>query len=128
MGGLPLSVSRLCFLRGVVTLWVFGVVVVGFFLVVVPRHFFLYSHNSLNMLAEKTKFKIREIVYDSDEFQFWGSQQYLKGIPLMAENSYGRNPAKSIFSQEEIKNFKETARKLNSSSRGDQAVVFLVKN
>ena len=80
------------------------------------------------MLAENTKFKISEIVYDSDEFQFWGSQQYLKGIPLMAENSYGRNPAKSIFSQEEIKNFKEKAHKLNSDSRGDQAVVFLVKN
>ena len=93
-----------------------------------PRHFFLYSQNSLNMLAEKTKFKIKEIIYDSDEFQFWGSQQYLKGIPLMAENSYGRNPAKSIFSHEEIKNFKERAHKLNSSSRGDQAVFFLVKN
>jgi len=93
-----------------------------------PRHFFLYSLDSLNMLAEKTKFKINEIVYDSDEFQFWGSQQYLKGIPLMAENSYGRNPAKSIFSQEEIKSFKAMARELNSSSRGDQAAVFLVKN
>ncbi len=93
-----------------------------------PRHLFLYSLDSLNILAEKTKFEIHEIVYDSDEFQFWGSQQYLKGIPLMAENSYGRNPAKSIFSQEEIKNFKERARELNTSSRGDQAAVFLVKN
>ena len=49
-------------------------------------------------------------------------------IPLMAENSYGKNPAESIFSQEEIKNFKAMARELNSSSRGDQAAVFLVKN
>jgi hypothetical protein len=46
----------------------------------------------------------------------------------MAENSYGKNPAKSIFSQEEIKNFKAMAREFNSSSRGDQAAVFLVKN
>jgi len=47
---------------------------------------------------------------------------------LVAENSYARNPAKSIFSQEEIKNFKAMARELNSSSRGDQAAVYLVKN
>jgi|GEM_PF-5382685 hypothetical protein len=24
-------------------------------------------------------------------FQFWGSEQYLKGIPLIAENSYDRS-------------------------------------
>ena len=93
-----------------------------------PRHFFLYSLDSLHILAEKAKFKINEIVYDSDEFQFWGSQQYLRGIPLMAENSYGQNPAKSIFSHEEIKNFKAMAHELNWSSQGDQAAVFLVKN
>ncbi|MBC8287780.1 MAG: class I SAM-dependent methyltransferase [Nitrospinae bacterium] len=92
-----------------------------------PRHFFLYSIESLNILAEKTKFKIKEIVYDSDEFQFWGSQQYLKDIPLMAENSYGRNPAKSIFSSEEIEGYKKMADKLNADSQGDQAAIYMVK-
>jgi SAM-dependent methyltransferase len=92
-----------------------------------PRHFFLYSIKSLKVLAEKTKFNIKEIVYDSNEFQFWGSQQYLKNIPLMAENSYGRNPAKSIFSEAEIKTYKEMAHKLNLESRGDQAVVYMEK-
>ena len=93
-----------------------------------PRHFFLYSIESLKVLAEKTKFRIKEIVYDSNEFQFWGSQQYLENIPLMAENSYGRNPAKSIFSEAEIKNYRKMAHKLNLESRGDQAVVYLEKN
>ena len=93
-----------------------------------PRHFFLYSLDSLKILAEKTKFKLKDIIYDSDEFQFWGSQQYLKGIPLKAENSYGRSPANSIFSQQEIQNFKAMAHELNFSSRGDQAAVYLVKN
>ena len=93
-----------------------------------PRHYFLYSLDSLKILAEQTNFKIKEIIYDSDEFQFWGCQQYLKGIPLRSDNSYGRNPAKSIFSQEEIITFKEKARELNSSSRGDQAAVYFVKN
>jgi hypothetical protein len=92
-----------------------------------PRHFFLYSVESLKVLAEKTKFQIREIVHDSNESQFWGSEQYLKGIPLLAENSYARNPAKSIFSKAEIKNYKQMARKLNLESQGDQAVIYMVK-
>lgn len=93
-----------------------------------PRHFFLYSLDSLKVLAGKTGFEIKEVVHDSDEFQFWGSQQYLQDIPLMAENSYGRNPAKSIFSQEEIKSFKKMAEELNAVSRGDQAAVYMVKS
>jgi hypothetical protein len=45
----------------------------------------------------------------------------------MAENSYGKNPAKSIFSKAEIKNYKQMARKLNLESQGDQAVIYMVK-
>lgn len=93
-----------------------------------PRHFFLYSLDSLNILAKKTGFKIKDVVYDSDEFQFWGSQQYLNDIPLMAENSYGRNPAKAIFSKEDISSFKKMAEDLNAVSRGDQAAIYMVKS
>jgi len=92
-----------------------------------PRHFFLYSLDSLNILAEKTKFKIKEIVYDSNESQFWASEQYLQDIPLLAENSHARNPAKSIFSKAEIENYKKMAHKLNMESQGDQAAVYMVK-
>ncbi len=46
----------------------------------------------------------------------------------MAENSYGKNPAKSIFTKAEIKNYKKMARKLNLESQGDQAVIYMVKN
>lgn len=92
-----------------------------------PRHFFLYSIDSLKVLAEKTKFKIKEIIYDSTEFQFWGSEQYLRGIPLMAKNSYGENPANSIFSKADIKNYKKMAHKLNMQSQGDHAIIYMAK-
>ena len=92
-----------------------------------PRHFFLYSIESLKILAEKTKFKIQEIIYDSNESQFWGSQQLLEDLPLLAENPYAINPAKSIFSRAEIKEYKKMARELNSSSQGDQVAIYMVK-
>ena len=82
---------------------------------------------SLKILAERTKFKIKEIIYDSNESQFWGSQQFIEDIPLLSENSYARNPEKSIFSRAEIKEYKKMAQELNSCSKGDQAAIYMVK-
>ena len=53
-----------------------------------PRHFFLHSLDSLKTLVRKEKFYIKDIVFDSDEFQFWGSEQYKNDISLKSENSY----------------------------------------
>ena len=93
-----------------------------------PRHFFLHSLDSLRILARKEKFHIEDIVFDSDEFQFWGSEQYKNGISLRSEKSYSMNPAQSIFNQEQIDRFRRKAMQLNRDARGDQAVFYLKKN
>lgn len=92
-----------------------------------PRHFFLHSIESIKRLAEKANLCLTKVIYDSSSFQFWGSEQYIKGIPLKSENSYAVNPAKSIFSKEDIKRFERDARKLNLENRGDQAIFYLKK-
>lgn len=92
-----------------------------------PRHFFLHSQESIRVLAEKAELKIKEIIYDSTEFQFWGSEQYIKNIPLTAACSYGKSPKKSIFSQQKIKLFKKQAKALNRQKQGDQAAFYLKK-
>ena len=92
-----------------------------------PRHLFLHSRKSMDIIAQKAGFKIKEIICDSTEFQFWGSEQYKRDIPLNSENSYSVNPSKSIFSKREIRIFKEKAKKLNSESRGDQVAFYLKK-
>ena len=62
-----------------------------------------------------------ELVFDSDEFQFWGTGLYKKGLPLdlslVAEN----------FTSEELKEFKEKALKLNQEGLGDQVCFYLTK-
>jgi len=93
-----------------------------------PRHFFLHSLDSLRILARKEKFHIEDIVFDSDEFQFWGSEQYKKGISLQSEKSYSLNPAKSIFNQKQVDEFRKKAAQLNRDARGDQAVFYLKKD
>ncbi|MBN2089071.1 class I SAM-dependent methyltransferase [candidate division KSB1 bacterium] len=92
-----------------------------------PRHFFTYSPESIKILAQKANLKIEKIIYDSTILQFWGSEQYLKGIQLFAENSFGVNPHKSIFSESQIRGFGEQTLRLNQEGRGDQMAVVLRK-
>jgi len=93
-----------------------------------PRHFFLHTPESINILAGQTGFEVSEIVFDSTEMQFWASEQYLRNIPLMDATSYCMNPQSSIFSKEQIASFKVEAKRLNSLKTGDQACFYLYKH
>ena len=93
-----------------------------------PRHFFLHSLNSLRTLAMREKFHLEDIVFDSDEFQFWGSEQYKQGISLRSNRSHSVNPGQSIFSQKQMDGFQERAKRLNRDARGDQAAFYLKKD
>jgi 2-polyprenyl-3-methyl-5-hydroxy-6-metoxy-1,4-benzoquinol methylase len=93
-----------------------------------PRHFFLHSRKSMEILAQKVGFEISDIVYDSTEFQFWGSEQLLQDIPLRAENSYGINPKQSIFSKQDITSYRQRSEELNNANDGDSACFFLYKS
>lgn len=92
-----------------------------------PRHFYIYSTRSMDILASKTGFFIKELLHDATAFQFWGSEQYIKGIPLIAENSYDRNKSKSIFSKAQIRDYRARIAALNKSLLGGDAVFFLYK-
>ena len=90
-----------------------------------PRHFFLHTIKSLGLLAEKSGLQIEDFVFDSSEFQFWGSEQYKRNIPLRAQNSYYVNPRESIFTTRELIGFRKLAIELNKTCRGDQAEFYL---
>lgn len=92
-----------------------------------PRHFFLHSVKSLRMLAEHAKLNLKGVFYNSTAFQFWGSEQYLKGIPLCSSRSYLVNPSKSFFSRSQIKAFEQKARELNLADQGDAAAFYFVR-
>ncbi|MFZ0442830.1 MAG: class I SAM-dependent methyltransferase, partial [Methanobacterium sp.] len=92
-----------------------------------PRHFFIHTLKSLIVLINKTDLKIKCLIYDSNAFQFWGSEQYERDIPLMSENSFLINPKKSIFTSDQIKNFSEMAKNLNEKKSGDHIFIVLGK-
>jgi SAM-dependent methyltransferase len=92
-----------------------------------PRHLFLHSIESMKILSRKVGFSITDIVYDSTIFQFVGSEQYAKNIPLNSKNAYGKNPKNSMFTSEEINEFDKRTRELNLTKQGDQAIFILKK-
>ena len=62
-----------------------------------PRPLFLHTVKSMNLLAEQTGFELEEIVFDSTEFQFWGSEQYRRGISLRDKRSLSENRKNGNF-------------------------------
>lgn len=91
-----------------------------------PRHFFIHTIKSFTYLAKKAGLLIKDIIFDSTEFLFWGSEQYKRGIPLRAEDSYSVNPKKSIFTSKQIREFRKMAKELNMNKQGDQAAFYLM--
>lgn len=90
-----------------------------------PRHFFVYTINSFEILVKNAGLKLQKTVFDSTQFQFWGSEQYKRNIPLESKNSYKNNPKKSIFTKEQMKRFENKSKELNKKSLGDQAIFIL---
>ena len=92
-----------------------------------PRHFVIHTLKSMAVLAQKTGFVIQKTVFDSDFFQFAGSEMYEKNIPLHDPISLKPNGFGQYFSEKEIEDFERRAAQLNASGNGDQAIFYLKK-
>jgi SAM-dependent methyltransferase len=90
-----------------------------------PRHLFLHTVKSMELLAAASGFRIVDVTHDSTEFQFWASEQYCDDIPLRDERSYLSNPDMSIFSPAQIADFRRAADGLNRKGDGDSACFYL---
>jgi SAM-dependent methyltransferase len=90
-----------------------------------PRHLYLHTARSLAVLAASTGLEVTHLSYDSTSFQFWGSEQYRRGIPLRDPRSWSVDPAQSIFSPDQIDEFERRAAELNAERRGDQVRAYL---
>ena len=95
-----------------------------------PRHVFLHTNTSINYLVKKVGLKVEEIINDSINFSFIGSEQYKRGISLNSPDSffkpfYKKIFSKGIFSSKELIEFSDKAAKVNTEGKGDQRVYIL---
>jgi SAM-dependent methyltransferase len=84
-----------------------------------PRHLFIHSEKSLELVASRAGLRIEHVEYDSTEFQFVGSEQYMRNVPL--NQPHGVAPA-------DVRRFRREARRLNRIRQGDQAAFYLRKS
>ena len=90
-----------------------------------PRHLHIPSLDGMEHLAAGSGLRVEHIVYDSTDFQFWGSEQYRRGVPLLAEGSFFVDPHGSMFTPDQIRRFRREAEELNRRGEGDTAVFYL---
>lgn len=93
-----------------------------------PRHLHLHTRQSMSRLAEQAGFQVADVVFDSNGHTLIASEQYLRGIPFMASESFFGNPAQTLFSPEEVESFRKLDEELNSKGEADCAGFYLYKN
>lgn len=89
-----------------------------------PRHLFIHSQKSMQLLAEKANLVLKEIVYDSAGFQFSLSEKYRAGYGM-----YEKEPNPKSYLSKKITDFRNQrrAKQLNRIGQGDQAAFVLVR-
>jgi SAM-dependent methyltransferase len=102
----------------------YGVCWVGFD---APRHFYLHTSKSLQILCSNAGFRIVDVTYNSDGWQFAGSELNARSIPER-DLVEGKVKLSQVFTKKEIASFRRQAEQLNKSQQGDQAIFFLTKN
>lgn len=88
-----------------------------------PRHLYLHSERSLEVLSRRAGLSVVRVEHDSSGFQFWGSEQARQGVPLVRPGGTGFDAG--LFSAREHARFERRARALNAAGRGDQVAVTL---
>jgi len=92
-----------------------------------PRHLFLHTRKSIELMAQGVGMAVSSIVYETNEGGFWASEQYIRDVPLLDPRSYAINKSRSIFSRRQIREFKAKAEELNKCAQADLACFYLRK-
>lgn len=92
-----------------------------------PRHLTIFSRQGVEAVAERVGLRVVDVMDDSTAFQFWGSEQVRRKIPLMSERSMFVSPQDSVFDSTQVEEWTDRARALNAAGRGDQAVWVLAE-
>jgi 2-polyprenyl-3-methyl-5-hydroxy-6-metoxy-1,4-benzoquinol methylase len=121
LAGSRLRPGGVCIVRTPVAAWAWKEYGVDWVQLDAPRHLFVHSEKSMHLAAQQAGLAVADTVFDSFEFQFWGSELYRQGIPL----EEGRQNLAAHFSRARMKEFHRRALELNHRHQGDQAMFFL---
>lgn len=90
-----------------------------------PRHTCVMSRRGVEHAVAAAGLVVQDSFDDSTEFQFWGSEQVLRGTPLASPDSLLDRSTSPLFTRRELADWARQARELNAGGDGDQAVWIL---
>jgi SAM-dependent methyltransferase len=88
-----------------------------------PRHLYIHSRKSIELLAGESGMALTAIWYDTSSFELYGSELYARGIPLTDPHSPWVNPSSSLFSKAEMLEFERCAIERNRAGTAGRAVL-----
>ena len=89
-----------------------------------PRHAVVPTTEGMRLGAGRAGLRVDRVVFDSSEFQFWGSEQYARDIPLSDPRSL-RSFRQRLKHLRAVRRWRREARELNRRNEGDQACFHL---
>ena len=93
-----------------------------------PRHAVVHSLTSMKLIVQQCGLTIKDTVWDSTDQQFWASEQYAGDVPMYDKHSYLRNPECSLFTPNQILEWKREATRMNKNRVGDQVAFYIERD
>jgi SAM-dependent methyltransferase len=92
-----------------------------------PRHFYLHTLSSIELLAGQVGLEIQNIVHEGNDEQFWGSEQFARDIPSNDARSIGSSALRRFSHWNTILACRAKANELNAKQQGDLVCFHLQK-
>ena len=90
-----------------------------------PRHLYLHTRKSMELLAAGAGMEITGVVYDSSGQQFTSSELYSRGVPYVEHGKYRPGHGPDAFSRAEWDGYEAQAADLNRRGEGDSACFYM---
>jgi len=84
-----------------------------------PRHFYLHTFKSTELLAARAGLQVREIVHEGNEEQSWASEQFARDIPSNDQRSIASSAVRRFSHWKIILSCRARANQLNRNKEGD---------
>lgn len=85
-----------------------------------PRHTFLHTKESINILSKEANLDVVDVIYDSSKFEIEGSEKFKKGI--------ASTDKVKLFSKNELKEFDREVERRNKLEIAGRACFYLKKS
>lgn len=90
-----------------------------------PRHFYIHTFRSMELLAQHAGLKVVDAVQEGGAGQFWTSEEYERDIPHNDPRTLGSSLIKRLLAWKEIRNWETRAEELNRANQGDLVGFYL---